>query len=336
MVRVGPTDSGDDPGQPRYEPPALHAIWRLWRACPTDVRRVLQRTGIPYVVGFVARYRRAHALANFAGSLLEVKADYPSAPAERRAALSARFDAIVDRLVMPNGVTKTTYFRRQEEVLAKVLAHEECALSRGAVRVLDVPSSAGTGSLRSYAMIRERYPIASYVLGDLCFEIVYDPRRGCVFDEQGNLLQVVSRKGFFAVYRAHTAGDVYTWVTRFLLLPLDLYAAYLKERYPYGESEEHVRIRVVHPEVEALVSDGVLRLAKMDVFDGIDGTYDLILSFNLLQRNYFPPERIALGVQNLGRALEENGLLVIGDTESFVALRKRAGQLVPVVREGAF
>lgn len=330
------SESGGALGHPRYEPPALRALWRLWRACPKDVRRALQCTGIPYVIGFVARYRRAHALANFAGSLLELKADYPRVPAEQRAALSARFDAIVDRLVMPNGVSKTTYFRRQEEILAKVLAHEGCALNCGAVRVLDIPSSAGTGSLRSYAMISERYPIASYVLGDLYLEIVYDPRRRCVFDEQGNLLQVGSRKRFFAVYHAHTSGDVYTWLTRLALRPLDLYASYLKERYPYAESEENIRIRVVHPDVEALVSDGLFRLAKTDVFDGIDGSFDLILSFNLLQRNYFPAGWIALGVQNLGRALAEGGLLIIGDTESFVALRKRGEQLVSVLREGAF
>ena len=85
---------------------------------------------------------------------------------------------------------------------------------------------------------------------------------------------------------------------------------------------------------EALVSAGRMRPARMDVFGPIEGTYDLILSFNLLQRNYFPADRIALGVENLGRALEEDGLLVIGNTESFAALRKRDGRLVPVLGEG--
>jgi hypothetical protein len=330
------SESRAAPGQSGYDPAALRAVWRLWRACPEGLRRALQRTGIPHVVGVLARYRRAHSEANFAGSLLELKADYARGPAKRRPALSARFDAIVYGLVMPNGVRKTTYSRRQEEVLSKVLAHEGCILNGGAIRVLDVPSSAGMDSLHSYAMLRERYAIASYVLGDLCFEIVYDPRRRCVFDEEGNLLQVGLSKRFFAIYRAHVSGDIYTWLTRLLLLPLDLYASYLKKRYPHTENGGNIRIRVVHPDVEALVSDGVLRLAKMDVFEGIDGTYDLILSFNLLQRNYFPPERIALGVENLGRALAEDGLMVIGNTESFVVLRKRGGQLLSLVREGVF
>lgn len=319
-----------------YEPPALRAVWKLWDACPEGLRRALQRTGIPYIVGVVARYRRAHSEANFAGSLHELKADYAGGPAERRPALSARFVAIVDGLVMPNGVSKTTYSRRLGEVLSKIFAHEGCTLDGGAIRVLDVPSSAGMDSLHSYAMLSERYPIASYVLGDLYFDIVYDPGRRCVFDEEGNLLQVGLSKRFFAIYRAHVSGDIYTWLTRLLLLPLDLYAWYLKKRYPYTESEGNIRIRVIHPDVEALVSDGVLRLAKMDVFEGINGTYDLILSFNLLQRSYFPPERIALGVENLGRALAEGGLMVIGNTESFEVLRKRGGQLLSLVREGVF
>lgn len=328
------SESRGAPGQPAYDPAALRALRRLWSACPGGLRRALLRTGVPYVVAFLARYRRAHSLENFAGSLPELKADYQGGPPERRPALSARFDAIVDALVMPNGVRKTTYSRRQEEVLAGVLAREAAKLNGRAIRVLDIPSSAGTDSVRSYAVIRERYPIASYVLGDLCFEIVYDPRRRCVFDDEGNLLQVGLSRQFFSIYRAHASGDLYSWLTGILLLPLDTCASYLKRRYPYAESEESIRIRVVHPDVEALVSEGVFRLAKMDVFGAINGTYDLILSFNLLQRNYFPPERIALGVENLGRALEEGGLMVIGNTESYVTWRKRGGKLIPLLREG--
>jgi hypothetical protein len=332
MTIARATASGGERGQRAHDPAALRAVRRLWSACPKQLRRALQRTGIPYVVGVLARYRRAHSAAHFAGSLLELKADYARGPAERRAALSARFEAIIDALVLPNGVRKTTYSRRQAEVLSKVLAHEQCTLEGGALRVLDVPSSAGVDSLHSYAMLGERYPIASYVLGDLCFEIVYDPRRRCVFDEEGNLLQVGLGRQFFSIYRAHVCGDIYTWLTRVLLLPLDLYASYLKKRYPYTESAENRRIRVVHPDVEARVSD-VLQLAKMDVFEGFNGPYDLILSFNLLQRTYFPPERIALGVENLGRALAEGGLMMIGNTESFVVLRKRGGQLLSLLRE---
>jgi hypothetical protein len=38
-------------------------------------------------------------------------------------------------------------------------------------------------------------------------------------------------------------------------------------------------------------------------------------------------------VENLGRALAEGGLMMIGNTESFVVLRKRGGQLLSLLRE---
>ena len=43
------------------------------------------------------------------------------------------------------------------------------------------------------------------------------------------------------------------------------------------------------------------------------GRYDLILSFNLLQRSYYPPDIIEAGVQNLAASLCEGGLLIIGN-----------------------
>lgn len=333
MTNPNGLDSLRAAGRPRYVPAALHAIWNLWSACPAGLRRALQCTGIPYVVGFVARYRRSHDMANFAGALPELQAAHKAGRWD--AVLSARFDAIVDQLIMPNGVSKTTYFRRQEEILAKVLAHEACRLHKRAIRVLDLPSSAGTDSLRNHAMLATRHSIATYVLGDLYFDILYDPRRRCVFDEEGNLLQVGGRRRFFSIYRAHTSGEVYTWLTRVLLLPLDLYASWLKKRYRYSTQGHNVRIRVIHPEVEAKLSEGTLDFARMDVFRSIAGVYDLILSFNLLQRNYFPPDRIAAGLDNVARALDEDGVLVVGNSDSFVAMRKRRGQLIPVVHEGA-
>ena len=38
--------------------------------------------------------------------------------------------------------------------------------------------------------IENRYAVGSYILADLCFDIYYDKKRECVFDDEGNLLQV--------------------------------------------------------------------------------------------------------------------------------------------------
>ena len=51
-------------------------------------------------------------------------------------------------------------------------------------------SSSGVAALDSIEMLSQYYTIRAYVLGDLCFHIHYDTARGCVFDEDFNLLQV--------------------------------------------------------------------------------------------------------------------------------------------------
>lgn len=85
----------------------------------------------------------------------------------------------------------------------------------------------------------------------------------------------------------------------------------------------------MHFDVERLFPAGVFRVEQMVVFQRIPGTYDVIMSFNQLQQNYFPRDVIARGVDHLDAALTEAGLLVMGYTESFTALEKRDGALVP-------
>ena len=294
----------------------------------------LRRSGLAYVASFVVKYSQRHSRDRFAGALPALLEAYTQG-GDARETLSRRFDGIMDSLVMPNGVAKTTYSRRQEEILKQVLDHDACRLTNP-IRVLDVPSSAGTASLSMYAMLLERYRIASYLLGDMYFDVLYDPRRQCVFDDQGRLLQLGFDRHFFSTYRAHVSGNQHTWLTRLLLMPHDFLAWYLKRRYPFRETESNVTIRLIHPQVQVLAGEGIMSVERIDVFEEIRGTFDMILSFNLLQRNYFPPERIAKGIQNLARALDEHGVLVIGDTNSFIAYRKIDGELVHILSEGSF
>jgi hypothetical protein len=300
----------------------------------TRVLWPLRRSGLAYVASFIVKYAQRHSRDRFTGALPELLEAYTQS-GDARETLSRRFDGIMDSLVMPNGVSKTTYSRRQEEILKQILDHDACRLGNP-IRVLDVPSSAGTASLSMYAMLLKRYRIASYVLGDMYLDVLYDARRQCVFDDQGRLLQRGFGRHFFSMYRAHISGNQHTWLTRLLLIPHEFLAWYLKRQYPFRESEGNVRIRLIHPQVQILAGEGTMSVERIDVFEEIRGTFDMILSFNLLQRNYFPPERIAMGIQNLARALDEHGLLVIGDTNSFIAYRKIDGELVHILSEGSF
>ena len=135
---------------------------------------------------------------------------------------------------------------------------------------------------------------------------------------------------FFSLYRSGTSGDRYTGLTACLSFPHSVAAWYMRKRYRFEPINAYYRrLLIVHPEVERVLGDGVYRLEKMDVFEPIPGFYDLILSFNLLQRSYFPSDKIDAGVKNLAQSLREGGVLIIGnDWESFRALQKRGGLLI--------
>jgi hypothetical protein len=313
----------------------MRAVLRsAWRKVPDNLRTPIVRSGLPYAASFLSRYGERQRIANFAGNLEKLKDAYSRSGAEARAELSRQFDSIVDALVMTNAVTKTTYANRLTRTLAAVLSAIE--LPHTDIRVLDLPASTGIASLQSIALLQQKYRLASYVLADKYHAVVYDPRRRCIFDADGNLLQVAFEKYYFSIYRSQVFGNEHTLLSSCLLFPHRAVAWYLRKRYRYEPGREYRRLLVVHPEVDGLLEQGVVRLEELDVFRPIPGSYDLILSFNLLQRNYFPPDIIEKGVNNLGASLCEGGVLVMGNTESFLALQKRDGALIARLQEGSF
>lgn len=63
---------------------------------------------------------------------------------------------------------------------------------------------------------------------------------------------------------------------------------------------------------------------------------ELKLSFNLLQKNYLSQERINIAIENLKKALSENGLLIVGNDELFCVSKKIGEKLVVLERNGEF
>jgi hypothetical protein len=271
-------------------------------------------------------------MANFAGNLEQLKVAYAASSEEKKADLSHQFDSIVDQLTMPNGVAKTTYANRLEPSLSAVLSAIQ--LPHTDIRVLDLPSSTGASSLRSLAQLQERYRVTSYVLGDMYHTIFYDSKKQCVFDEQGNLLQIAFRKLFFSLYRVGVSEDRQTVLRAALAFPHSVMARYLRKRHPFRPSDGYRRLLLVNPQVEQLLGHNVFSLQEIDVFRPIPGCYDLVLSFHLLHLHYFPRHVISIGIKNLAASLNEGGLLVIGNWESLIALQKQDGSLIPRLREG--
>ena len=146
----------------------------LWRQLPENVRRRLW-----YATNRITHYTELHPIAYFAGNLEQVKVAYATSRNRKtKTTFRANSDSILHELNVANGVAKTTYFNRLGNSLSTVLSTVQ--LPHLAIRVLDLPSSSGISSLQSLALLRERYRVTSYVLGDRYHRLLYDPRHSCI------------------------------------------------------------------------------------------------------------------------------------------------------------
>ena len=318
----------------------LASVKELWSRAPRGVRTrvhaLLDATGVPYVLNYLAGYDERHQLRNFAGNLGVLHAAYIESSAEGQDELARQFKGIVDALVMKNGVKKSTHPMRQNRILRQVLADASCRLDTSPITVLELPASTGVAALDNLAILSQHYRIRAYVLGDLFWQLHYDTDRQCIFDEEFNLLQVKLQGRFFSIYRPAWSGERYRALATLLLLPFELVSRYLKRKYVYSQNSHNVPIRVLHPDVETRVDSGDFTVKRMDVFTELEERYDVILCFNLLLREYFPEDQIAQGINNMKNALNEGGLLIMGDEVSFSVAQKRGGQLCVVRPEGRF
>lgn len=284
----------------------------------------------------IGNYTEVHRRKHFAGNLEALRSSYAESSGEAREKLIRLFDVIVSELTLRNGIAKVTYVNRLVRSLSAILPNIQLPRPQD-VRVLDLPASTGSSSLASLALLRDHgHTVTSYVLGDLSFWILFDPHRQCVFDDQGNLLQVAFGPLFINIYRGGVASNEYTFMTKVLAFPHAVVADCLRKFYRFRQNGDYRRVAVVHPEIEALLGSSPFRLSDMDVFRPIPGQFDLILSFNLLQLNYFPPDVIKAGVKNLTDALCEGGFLIMGNTEAYAVYQKEVGSLVLRLQEGQF
>src|SRR5262245_19348648 len=148
---------------------------RIKRYVPSIIKNTLSNCG-----GINRRPER------FAGCLMDKDLD------------DERYLAILHSLITPAGIRKTTTRSRNVDTLTE-LFDRGVLPDRRSLKVLEIGASAGLDALSTLALLRQRYKVEVYVLGDLFTAVLYDPSRGLIFDENGQRLQVERKKDFVSI-----------------------------------------------------------------------------------------------------------------------------------------
>ncbi len=224
------------------------------------------------------------------------------------------YQRIASALIFSNGVRKSTHTGRNAPILQALFERKEIGFP-GIIRVLDIGASLGTDAISNLEVISRYVGVESYTMSDLYTNLLYDPDRKIIFDQDGNLLQVLGRRHFTSLnfeYK-YRIEHLYHLFNR-------LYTARLKKRYQEVKPETGriIHIPLVYP---SLLSNPRFRTARMDVFQPIGERYDLIICMNLLQTRYFSHIMIEAGIKNLKNALFPGGFLLTGVTDQYRLIR---------------
>jgi hypothetical protein len=239
----------------------------------------------------------------------------------RRDIPEEQYVAICHALIFPNGVRKTTSAARNIELVRSLLDRGLLSLSPR-MRVLEAAASAGLDALSTHEVLAERVAIDQYVLGDLHTHLLYDRARGLVFDEDGKILQVDGGDHFVSIYFSYAYG-FQRWAT----MPKKLLPFLLERKgdHKFGQGNELERVPIAHPALRVGEPDTPFTVRRMDVFEPIEGRFDLIVCLHLLVPQYFSQETISRGIKNLASALEVGGTLLTGSRE-YPRLIKRTSE----------
>jgi hypothetical protein len=142
--------------------------------------------------------------------------------------------------------------------------------------------------------------------------LLYDRARGLVFDEDGKLLQVDGDTDFVSINFSY-AYPFQRWAT----LPKKVRPFLLERKRgnAFDRAEPLQRIAIAHPALHIDEPGSPFTVRRMDVFEPVEGRFDLIICLHLLVPQYFPRQTITRGVENLAAALEIGGTLVTGSRE---------------------
>ena len=241
-----------------------------------------------------------------------------------------QYVAICHSLIFPNGVRKTTSARRNTELVQSLLDRGLLKLPKH-VRVLEAAASAGLDAISNHELLAPLCTIDAYVLGDLHTHVLYDRVRGLVFDEDGKLLQVDGKTHFVSINFSY-AYPFQRWAT----IPLKVRPRFLEQKREnaFDPNATLERVPISHPALRIDEPGTPFTVRRLDVFDPIEGRFDLVICLHLLVPQYFPEEVIERGIANLAAALEIGGTLITGSREYPRVYRRLADGTLETLLDG--
>jgi SAM-dependent methyltransferase len=215
---------------------------------------------------------------------------------------------IASALIFHNGVRKSTHEGRNAPVIRALFEKKLVSFSEP-VKVLDIGSSLGFDAITTLDIISNFCKVESFTLGDLFTELWYDPSQNMVFDQDGNLLQIMLGNHFVNVNFEFKYRLQKTIQHRNIKYTRKIAAEYRESR---PDMDKVVRIPLVYPGV---LSNPIFTMKRLNVFEKLNEQYDLIICMNLLQPRYFGEALVWQGINNLTQALRPGGALITGVTD---------------------
>jgi len=211
-------------------------------------------------------------------------------------------EAVLERLVMANGVVKTTRFDRFADLDQRTLAL--FTGWTGPLRVHDVAVSSGTTALRLYLRLREKFESVDLSISDKFARFHLSPGWiNAVYDCEGKLIH-----GYvFGVY----ADPRISWV-----FPLSrILFHWLRRRRPTQPAVTDA-VLVYDTSVLQALDAGKIKEVSYDILRGAPlGSFDLVRAMNILHTGYFDRARLRTALDHIAATMNEGGVLLVGRSD---------------------